>query len=71
MPFPGFKNGVGLILQLPQATKVASVTLNLNSTGTSIQLRSAQSATPATLDDTTESDVPNPHEDRFQHHHRG
>jgi len=60
VPFPGFKNGVGLILQLPQATKVASVTLNLNSTGTSIQLRSAQSATPATLDDTTELTSPTP-----------
>jgi putative peptidoglycan lipid II flippase len=60
VPFPGFKNGVGLILQLPQATKVASVTLNLNSTGTSIHLRSAQSATPATLDDTTELTSPTP-----------
>ena len=58
VPFPNFKNGVGLLLQLPQPTKLASVTLSLNSTGTSIQLRSAQSATPATLDDTTELTSP-------------
>ncbi|WP_418004109.1 murein biosynthesis integral membrane protein MurJ [Mycobacterium sp. PDNC021] len=52
-PFPGFKNGVGLMLNLPQATTVASVSLNLTSTGTAIQIRSAQSATPASLDATT------------------
>jgi putative peptidoglycan lipid II flippase len=60
VPFPNFKNGVGLILQLPQPTAIGSVTLNLNSTGTSIQLRSAQSATPATLDDTTVLTPPTP-----------
>jgi putative peptidoglycan lipid II flippase len=54
VPFPNFKNGVGLLLQLPKPTALASVTLNLNSTGTSIQIRSAQTATPSTLDDTTE-----------------
>ncbi|MUL67026.1 murein biosynthesis integral membrane protein MurJ [Mycobacterium sp. CBMA 234] len=52
-PFPTFKSGVGLMLQLPQATTVASVSLNLTSTGTAIQIRSAQSATPASLDATT------------------
>ena len=52
-PFPGFKNGVGLMLNLPQATTVASVSLNLTSTGTAIQLRSAQTATPSSLDATT------------------
>ncbi|MET0450934.1 MAG: murein biosynthesis integral membrane protein MurJ [Mycobacterium sp.] len=60
VPFPNFKNGVGLILQLPQPTAIGSVTLNLNSTGTSIQIRSAQSATPATLDDTTALTQPTP-----------
>ena len=60
VPFPGFKNGVGLLLQLPQPTSLASVSLSLNSTGTSIQLRSAQSATPATLDDTTALTQPAP-----------
>ena len=60
MPFPGFKSGVGLILQLPQPTTLASVSLDLNSTGTSIQLRSAQSATPASLEDTTAMTQPTP-----------
>jgi putative peptidoglycan lipid II flippase len=60
VPFPNFKNGVGLILQLPQPTAVATVTLSLNSTGTSIQLRSAQTPTPASLDDTTELTPPTP-----------
>jgi putative peptidoglycan lipid II flippase len=60
VPFPNFKNGVGLILQLPQPTAVSTVTLSLNSTGTSIQLRSAQTPTPASLDDTTELTPPTP-----------
>ena len=60
VPFPGFKNGVGLILQLPQPTALGSVTLDLNSTGTSIQIRSAQTPSPATLDDTTALTPPTP-----------
>ena len=58
VPFPNFKDGVGLMLQLPQPTALASVTLSLNSTGTSIQIRSAQTPTPASLDDTTELGPP-------------
>lgn len=53
-PFPGFKNGVGLMLQLPQPTTIGAVTLNVTSTGTSVQIRAAQSATPSSLSDTTE-----------------
>ncbi|MGH3641831.1 MAG: hypothetical protein ACRDUX_22705, partial [Mycobacterium sp.] len=49
-----------LMLQLPQPTAIGSVTLSLNSTGTSIQIRSAQSATPASLDDTTVLSPPTP-----------
>lgn len=60
VPFPNFKNGVGLMLQLPQPTAIGSVSIDLNSTGTSIQIRGAQSATPATLDDTTELSPPTP-----------
>ncbi|MBJ7337097.1 MAG: murein biosynthesis integral membrane protein MurJ [Mycolicibacterium sp.] len=60
VPFPNFKNGVGLLLQLPQPTAIGSVSLDLNSTGTSIQIRSAASATPATLDETTELSPPTP-----------
>jgi len=53
VPFPNFKNGVGLMLQLPQPTKLAEVTIDLNSTGTAVQIRAAQTPTPASLDDTT------------------
>ena len=60
VPFPNFKNGVGLLLQLPQPTAIGSVTVNLNSTGTSIQLRASQSASPTTLDDTTVLTPPTP-----------
>jgi putative peptidoglycan lipid II flippase len=54
VPFPSFKNGVGLMLQLPQPTKIGEVTINLNSTGTAVQIRSSQTTTPSSLDDTTE-----------------
>ncbi|MBO0680062.1 murein biosynthesis integral membrane protein MurJ [Mycolicibacterium sp. S2-37] len=53
-PFPNFKSGVGLLLELPQPTTLDSVDINLNSTGTSVQIRSAQSASPSSLEDTTE-----------------
>jgi len=53
MPFPNFKNGVGLILQLPKPTKIGEVGIDLNSTGTAVEIRSAQSQTPASLADTT------------------
>jgi putative peptidoglycan lipid II flippase len=53
VPFPNFKNGVGLMLQLSQPTKLGEVTIDLNSTGTAVQIRSAQTPTPASLDDTT------------------
>jgi putative peptidoglycan lipid II flippase len=53
VPFPSFKNGVGLMLQLPQPTKLGEVTIDLNSTGTAVQIRSSQTPTPSSLDDTT------------------
>ncbi|WP_422749964.1 murein biosynthesis integral membrane protein MurJ [Mycobacterium sp. WMMD1722] len=53
-PFPNFKSGVGLILELPQPTTLDSVDINLDSTGTSVQIRSAQTPTPSTLSATTE-----------------
>ncbi|KAA0109881.1 murein biosynthesis integral membrane protein MurJ [Mycolicibacterium sp. P1-5] len=52
-PFPNFKSGVGLLLQLPQPTTVGSVSLTVPSTGTQVQIRAASSANPASLDDTT------------------
>ncbi|MBV8178108.1 MAG: murein biosynthesis integral membrane protein MurJ [Mycobacterium sp.] len=53
VPFPAFKSGVGLLLQLPQPTVVGAVNVDLTSTGTKIQIRSSATATPAKLDDTT------------------
>lgn len=53
VPFPGFKNGVGLMLQLPQPTVVGSVSVSVSSTGTQVQIRSATSSSPNTLEDTT------------------
>jgi putative peptidoglycan lipid II flippase len=53
VPFPNFKNGVGLMLQLSEPATLGSVTINLNSTGTSVQIRSSDTATPSSLDATT------------------
>jgi len=53
VPFPNFKNGVGLMLQLPQPTRIGEVTINLDSTGTAVEIRSSQTPTPSSLDDTT------------------
>lgn len=52
-PFPNFKDGVGLMLQLPQPTEVGAVTVSVSSTGTQVQIRSASSANPTSLQDTT------------------
>ncbi len=52
-PFPGFKNGVGLMLQLPRSTAIGSVTLDVSSVGTAVQIRGSDSASPSTLEDTT------------------
>jgi putative peptidoglycan lipid II flippase len=59
-PFPGFKNGVGLMLQLPQPTKVGTVTINVTSVGTAVQIRAAATPNPASLDDTTVLTPPTP-----------
>jgi putative peptidoglycan lipid II flippase len=53
VPFPGFKNGVGLMLQLPEPTVVGSVTIGVSSTGTQVQIRAANSTNPDKLEDTT------------------
>lgn len=57
-PFPGFKNGVGLMLQLPKPTAIGSVTLDVSSVGTAVQIRGSDSANPASLEDTTELTEP-------------
>ena len=53
VPFPGFKNGVGIMLQLPEPTVIGSVSIGVSSTGTQVQIRSADSTSPASLEDTT------------------
>jgi putative peptidoglycan lipid II flippase len=53
-PFPIFKSGVGLLLQLPQPTPLSAVTVDLNSTGTVVEIRAARSGAPRALADTTE-----------------
>jgi serine/threonine-protein kinase len=53
-PFPTFKQGVGLMLQLAQPTALSAVTINVPSTGTEVQIRAADGATPSNLSDTTE-----------------
>lgn len=53
VPFPNFKNGVGLILQLPKPATIGEVDIDLNSTGTAVEIRSAQTSTPTSLSDTT------------------
>lgn len=53
VPFPNFKNGVGLMLQLPKPTVIGSVSLNVSSTGTRVELRSSPTPKPGRLEDTT------------------
>lgn len=53
-PFPAFKEGVGLILELAEPTALSEVTIDVPSTGTEVQIRAADSASPASLSDTTE-----------------
>lgn len=53
-PFPNFKNGVGLMLELSQPTTLDAVDITVNSTGTTVQIRSADSPSPSSLEDTTE-----------------
>jgi putative peptidoglycan lipid II flippase len=52
-PFPSFKNGVGLMLQLPSPTVVGAVSLDVPSTGTKVEIRSSSTTSPSKLEDTT------------------
>jgi serine/threonine-protein kinase len=53
-PFPAFKQGVGLMLQLAAPTALSEVTLDVPSTGTEVQIRASDSDAPSSLSDTTE-----------------
>jgi putative peptidoglycan lipid II flippase len=59
-PFPSFKNGVGLLLQLPQPTALSFVTIDVSSTGTQVQIRSSPTPSPKSLTDTAELTPPTP-----------
>ena len=52
-PFPSFKQGEGLILQLPGPTVVGQVSIDTPSSGTKVEIRAASSPTPSSLNDTT------------------
>ncbi|WP_245845382.1 murein biosynthesis integral membrane protein MurJ [Mycobacterium arosiense] len=53
VPFPSFKQGEGLILQLPSPTVVGQVTIDTPSSGTKVEIRAASSSSPSSLNDTT------------------
>lgn len=53
VPFPSFKQGEGLILQLPKPTVIGQVSIDTPSTGTKVEIRAASTASPSKLDDTT------------------
>jgi putative peptidoglycan lipid II flippase len=52
VPFPSFKQGEGLILQLPSPTVVGQVAIDTPSTGTKVEIRAASSSAPSSLNDT-------------------
>jgi putative peptidoglycan lipid II flippase len=53
VPFPSFKKGEGLMLQLPKPTVVGAVSIDISSTGTKVEIRSASTPSPSALEDTT------------------
>jgi putative peptidoglycan lipid II flippase len=59
-PFPKFKSGIGLLVSLRKPTPVNAVTVDLNSTGTIVHVRSAENPEPKTLADTVELSPPSP-----------
>ena len=54
VPFPNFIEGMGLMLHLSEPTELSTVTLDVSSTGTEVQIRSSPTENPAKLSDTTE-----------------
>lgn len=53
VPFPSFKQGEGLMLQLPNPTVVGQVTIDTPSSGTKVEIRASSTQTPSKLEDTT------------------
>ncbi|MGA5465278.1 protein kinase family protein [Mycobacterium sp. NPDC050041] len=60
VPFPTFKEGLGLSIKLRQPATLSAVTVDLASSGTVIQIRSATTGAPGALADTTELTPPVP-----------
>jgi serine/threonine-protein kinase len=54
VPFPTFVEGEGLLLHLSEPTALSSVTIDLSSTGTEVQIRSSPTENPTKLSDTSE-----------------
>jgi putative peptidoglycan lipid II flippase len=52
-PFPKFKEGLGLLIQLPQPSALSTLTIDQKGTGTVVQIRSAATENPKALADTT------------------
>lgn len=59
-PFPKFKEGLGLMLELPAPATLGSVTVDLPTSGSVVEVRSAGGASPAGLRDTTQMSAPTP-----------
>ena len=53
VPFPTYKQGEGLMLQLPKPTVVGQVNIDIASTGTKVEIRSSPTPTPSQLKETT------------------
>ncbi len=53
VPFPNYKPGEGLMLQLPKPTVVGQVNIDISSTGTKVEIRSSPTPSPSQLTDTT------------------
>jgi putative peptidoglycan lipid II flippase len=50
-PFPAFKQGVGLLLEMPRPAKLAALTIDVNGSGTVVEIRSADGQ-PGSVADT-------------------
>ena len=59
-PFPKFKPGVGLLVQLARPAALSAVTVDLSSSGTVVQVRAAANTAPEALADTAELTPPTP-----------
>lgn len=57
-PFPKFKEGLGLMLELPAPTSLGTVTVESPSAGTVVELRSARGPSPSGLAETGELSAP-------------